>query len=84
MLRVCKLLLLMFFISPVFAMGAAVNNSALKAKEVYYDSKNDLISNLILPKFKMFVIRASILNFCNIKDSITMDIKFLTMVYSNT
>jgi len=34
----------MFFISPVFTMGATVNNSALKAKEVYYDSKNDLIS----------------------------------------
>ena len=43
MLRVCKLLLLMFFISPVFAMGEVVNNSSLKAKEVYYDSKNDLV-----------------------------------------
>jgi hypothetical protein len=43
MLRVCKLLLLMFFISPVFAAGEENNNGALKAKEIYFDSKNDLI-----------------------------------------
>jgi len=33
----------MFFISLVFAAGEEINNGALKAKEVYFDSKNDLI-----------------------------------------
>ena len=44
MLRVCKLLLLIFFISPFIAGGANSTNNALKAKEVHYDSKNDLIT----------------------------------------
>lgn len=44
MLRVCKLLLLIFFISPFIASGANFSNNALKAREVHYDSKNDLIT----------------------------------------
>ena len=44
MLRVCKLLLLIYFISPFIACGASSTNNALKAKEVHYDSKNDLIT----------------------------------------
>lgn len=44
MLRVCKLLLLIFFIPPFIASGAAFSNNALKAKEVNYDAKKDLIT----------------------------------------
>lgn len=44
MLRVCKLLLLIFFIPPFIANGATFSNNTLKAKEVHYDSKNDLIT----------------------------------------
>ncbi|MDP5110521.1 MAG: LPS export ABC transporter periplasmic protein LptC, partial [Rickettsiaceae bacterium] len=44
MLRVCKLLLLIFFIPPFIASGATFSNNALKAKEVHYDAKKDLIT----------------------------------------
>jgi LPS-assembly protein len=43
MLRVCKLLLLMIFISPTYVVGANIDSSALKAREVYFDAKNDLV-----------------------------------------
>ena len=44
MLRVCKLLLFIFFISSFIASGANFSNNALKAKEVHYDSRNDLLT----------------------------------------
>lgn len=44
MLKVCKLLLLIFFIFPFIASGTNFSNNALKAKEVHYDSKKDLIT----------------------------------------
>lgn len=44
MLRVCKLLLLIFFTLPFIVSGATFSNNALKAKEVHYDAKKDLIT----------------------------------------
>lgn len=44
MLKVCKLLLLIFFIPPFIANGANFSNNALKAEEVHYDSLNDSIT----------------------------------------
>jgi LPS-assembly protein len=43
MLRVCKLLLLIFLISPAVAVGVMSSDNALKAREVHYDSKKDIV-----------------------------------------
>lgn len=43
MLRVCKLLLFIFLTSPVVAVGKMSSDNVLKAHEVHYDSKKDIV-----------------------------------------